>query len=318
MGTTGGPRAPVLPLCFWAMRDVPRASAAVERAAGLAGPDATVQEIRALAGGTHACTYLIRMANPEQEFILREFPPGDDAARDEARVLAALDGLDGLAPRLQANGVSGEPFGGSWLLISRLPGVADITPGQPAVWAAQLGEALGRVHGTAEHRLAGFPSVFGRLGGSLAAVSGPAASVVAANWDLLTGAPAVLTHYDYWSGNTVWECGALTGVVDWSGGALGPRGFDVGWCRLDLYLLYDERIADVFLDSYQTASRSELAGVPLWDLWAVARSHQSVESWVPNYRDLGRADLTAKELRKRHSAWTGRLIAHSMNQSSDP
>jgi len=291
------------------MHDVPRSSAAVERAAGLAGPGATVQGIRALAGGAHACTYLIRTANPEQEFILREFPPGDEAARDEARVLAALDGLDGLAPRLRAKGVSGERPGWSWLLITRLPGVADITPGQPSVWSAQLGEALGQVHGTAGHRLAGFPSVFGRLEGSLAAVSGPAASTVAASWDLLAGASAVLTHYDYWSGNTVWERGALTGVVDWSGGAVGPRGFDVGWCRLDLYLLYDEHIADVFLDSYQTASRSVLADVRLWDLWAVTRSHQIVESWVPNYRDLGRADLTAKELRKRHNAWTDRLLS---------
>jgi aminoglycoside phosphotransferase (APT) family kinase protein len=296
---------------LWAMDEVPRSSAAVERAAGLAGPGATVQGIRALAGGTHACTYLVRTANPEQEFVLREFPPGDDAAVDEARVLAALDGLDGLAPRLRATGVSGEPSGGPWLLISRLPGVADINPGRPGVWAAQLGEALGQVHGTAGHRLAGFSSVFSRLRGPLAAGSGPAARVVAANWGLLTGAPDVLTHYDYWSGNTVWECGTLTGVVDWSGGAVGPRGFDVGWCRLDLYLLYDEHIADVFLDSYQTASRSVLADVPLWDLWAVARSHETVESWVPNYRDLGRADLTAKELRKRHSAWTVRLIAHS-------
>jgi aminoglycoside phosphotransferase (APT) family kinase protein len=291
------------------MRDVPGSSAAVERAAGLAGPGATVQGIRVLAGGTHACTYLIRTANPEREFVLREFPPGDDAARDEARVLAARDGLDGLAPRLQATGVSGEPSGGSWLLISRLPGAADITPGQPAVWAAQLGETLAQVHGTAGHRLAGFPSVSGRLAGSLAALSGPAATVVAANWDLFAGAPAVLTHYDYWSGNTVWECGALTDVVDWAGGALGPRGFDVGWCRLDLYLLYDEHIADVLLDSYQAASRSVLADVTLWDLWAVARSDQIVESWVPNYGDLGRADLTAKELRKRHSAWTDRLIS---------
>lgn len=290
------------------MHDVPRSAAAVKRAAGLAGPGATVQGIRALAGGTHAGTYLIRTENPEQEFILREFPPGDEAARHEAQVLAALDGLDGLAPRLQATGVSGERSGGSWLLITPLPGAADITPGQPSALAAQLGEALGQVHGTAGHRLAGFPSVFARLGGSRADVSGPAASVVAANWDLLTGAPAVLTHYDYWSGNTVWECGALTGVVDWTGSAVGPRGFDVGWCRLDLYLLYDEHLADVFLDSYQTASGSVLADVRLWDLWAVARSHQIVESWVPNYRDLGRADLTAKELRKRHSAWTDRLI----------
>src|SRR3984885_2474361 len=46
----------------------------------------------------------------------------------------------------------------------------------------------------------------------------------------------------------------------------------------------------------------------LADLWAAARSHASVESWVPNYRDLGRSDLTARVLRKRHAAWTRHLI----------
>jgi len=90
----------------------------------------------------------------------------------------------------------------------------------------------------------------------------------------------------------------------------------VGWCRLDLYLLYGEDIADTFLGSYQTASKSALPDVLLWDLWAVARSHEHVESWVPNYGDLGRADLTAGELRKRHSAWTHHLV-NSIGKSLD-
>jgi aminoglycoside phosphotransferase (APT) family kinase protein len=119
----------------------------------------------------------------------------------------------------------------------------------------------------------------------------------------------VLTHYDFWSGNTLWRGGVLTGVVDWSGGGLGPRGFDVGWCRLDLYLLYDEHIADTFLDAYETASGSVLPDRLMWDLWAVARSYEDLESWVPNYRDLGRADLTAAKLRERHTAWTQYLLA---------
>ena len=147
-----------------------------------------------------------------------------------------------------------------------------------------------------------------RPGGSLAAASGPAAGVVRASRELVASAPAVLTHYDFWSGNTVWDGGVLTGVVDWSGGALGPRGFDVGWCRLDLYLLYDEHLAARFLDSYQNASKAVLPDPLVRDLWAVARSHETVESWEPNYRDLGRADLTARELRKRHTGWTQYLI----------
>ncbi len=127
----------------------------------------------------------------------------------------------------------------------------------------------------------------------------------------------MLTHYDFWSGNVLWESGFLTGVVDWPGAALGPAGFDVGWCRLDLYLLYGERIADRFLHAYRAASAAAFPDPLLWDLWAVARSHRAVETWVPNYRDLGRADLTASELRRRHAAWTERLIRRFL-ASQDP
>jgi aminoglycoside phosphotransferase (APT) family kinase protein len=292
------------------MRDLPSSAAAVQRAVRLAGPDATVRAVRALAGGTHARTFLIRTANPELEVILREFPPGDDAARHEAQVLVALDGLGGLAPRLLASGTGtgtgpdGAAPGVPWVLISRLPGTADIIPGQPSAWAAQLGTALAQIHATPGRRLAGLESVFRRPSGSAAAISGPAASMVAASWKLLAGPPAVLTHGDFWSGNVVWRGGVLAGVVDWSGGATGPPGYDIGWCRLDLYLLYGERIADEFLASYRAASPPARLDLLLWDLWAVARSHEIVETWVPNYRDLGRGDLTAGELRSRHTAWT--------------
>jgi hypothetical protein len=101
--------------------------------------------------------------------------------------------------------------------------------------------------------------------------------------------------------------------VDWSGGAIGPRGFDVGWCRLDLYLLYDRHVADSFLVAYQAASGNALSGSLLWDLWAVARSYQHVETWVPNYHDLGRSDLIAAELRQRHTQWSQYLLGQSTN-----
>ncbi len=299
------------------MRDQPRSAAAVRRAAALAGPAATVQATHALAGGTHAGTFLIRTANPELEVVLREFPPGDDAAGRETRVLTALDGLGGLAPRLLASDTDGTSPEGPWVLISRLPGSADIMPDQPAAAAEELGRALARIHATPASRLAGFPSVFDRPGGSAQDVSGPAAGAVAADWKVLAGEPAALTHYDYWSGNVLWEGGVLSGVVDWPGGALGPPGFDVGWCRLDLYLLHGERIAEAFLDSYQAAGDAAVPDPLLWDLWAAARSHRDVETWVPNYRDLGRGDLTAARLRSRHSAWTQYLLASLRSRAGE-
>jgi aminoglycoside phosphotransferase (APT) family kinase protein len=294
----------------------PPSPAAIDRAAALAGPGATVRKVIALPGGTHARTYLIQTADPEREVILREFPPDDRATWREAQVLAALDGLGGLAPRLLASYPDGAPPQGSWNLISRLPGTADITPDDPSAFAGQLGETLARIHAAPRHRLAGFRSVFGRPGEAPAALSGPAASLVAGSWQHLTSAQPVLTHYDFWSGNTVWQDGALTGVVDWSGAALGPRGFDLGWCRLDLFLLFGQRAASRFTEAYQEASAVVVPDLLLHDLWAAARSHQDVESWVPNYSELGRADLTAPELRRRHTAWTGQLIERSMNRQT--
>jgi aminoglycoside phosphotransferase (APT) family kinase protein len=285
--------------------DRPRFLPAVERALGR-----TATVIQALAGGTHARTWLIQVASPELTLILREFPPGDDAAATETRILGVLDGLNGMAPQLVASDSSTASAAGSWTLISRLPGIADLRPAPPARLAEQLGHALARIHATTADGLAGFGSVFARQGSSPAASSGPAADVVTVNWERLASAPAVLTHYDFWSGNVLWQDGVLTGVVDWPGAATGPRGYDVGWCRLDLYLLYDEQIADRFLASYEAASGAALADPLLWDLWAAARSHENVQTWVPNYHDLGRADLTARELRRRHDAWTTYLLEH--------
>jgi aminoglycoside phosphotransferase (APT) family kinase protein len=264
--------------------------------------------VRALAGGTHARTWLIETVSPQREFILREFPAGDEAAAREANVLAALDGLEGLAPRLLASDAAGTQDGVPWVIITRLPGEPDLAPSRPGAAARQLGEALARIHATSRDRLGGFQDALGRPGVSPAALAGPAASVVATNWGLLAGQAGSLTHYDFWSGNTVWRSGVLTGVVDWTGAAVGPPGLDAGWCRLDLYLLHGERVADQFLDSYQAASRRALPQPRLCDLWAVARSCHQVESWVRNYRDLGRADLTAQELRARHTAWTQHLM----------
>jgi hypothetical protein len=78
----------------------------------------------------------------------------------------------------------------------------------------------------------------------------------------------------------------------------------VSWCRLDLLLLHGPEVAEVFLRAYEEAAGEAVPDVTLWDLFALTKSHISVESWRPNYDDLGRTDLTEPALRRRHTAWT--------------
>ena len=281
---------------------------ALEEVRRLAGSSATIESVVRLEGGQHAATWRVDTARPERTVVVRQFPAGDLAAASEAQALRVLDGLEGLAPSLLGSDLAGRWSECPTVLISWLDGEAEITPSDPDGWAAQLGRALARVHSMPSARLAALPSVFEHRGGSRENLDGPAAEGIRSRWPRITACPDVLTHSDYWSGNVVWRDGALTGIVDWSGGARGPRGFDVGWCRLDLYLLFGDPVADAFLAGYEDAIGHRLTDIALWDGWALARSYATVETWTPNYRPLGRADLDEHELRRRHTRWTTRLL----------
>jgi aminoglycoside phosphotransferase (APT) family kinase protein len=272
----------------------------------LVGPEAAVVRTTRLVGGTHARTTLLELVDPPRDIVLREFDPGDGAAEREAHVLQVLDGLDGYVPQVLGHATGAD---GSWVAISRLVGAPIISPDDPVTWARGLGRALARLHSVPSRTILRLPSALTRPGHTTASLQGPAAGVVAENWARVCEGPDVLTHSDFWSGNVLWEGDAVSGVVDWSGGAYGPPALDLGWCRLDLLLLYDERVADEFLGSYRQAAPSSAVDSALCDLWALARSHESVESWVPNYADFGRLDLTAEELRRRHSRWTSDRLA---------
>lgn len=282
-------------------------SGALEEVRRLAGPAAAVAAVERLEGGQHAETWRVDTESPATRVVVREFPAGDSAPVREQRVLRALDGLGGLAPVLLGGDLSGRWSERPTSLISWIDGEPDIVPADPGRWARELGQALAVVHSAPAERLAGLPSVFDDRGGSQDLPAGPLAAEVRSRWSQITASSGVLTHGDYWSGNVVWRDGKLTGVVDWSGGSRGPRGFDVGWCRLDLVLLFDERIADEFLAAYEAEAGQAVGDLRLWDCWAAARSEDTVASWTPNYAPLGRADLDEDRLRRRHARWTAHL-----------
>ncbi|HEX5608878.1 MAG TPA: aminoglycoside phosphotransferase family protein [Solirubrobacterales bacterium] len=280
---------------------------ALEEVRRLAGPSATIRGATRLEGGQHAETWRVDTENPGTSVVVRQFPVGDPAPLHEQQVLRALDGLGGLAPVLLGGDLDGRWSKSPTSLVSWLDGDPDITPADPGGWARELGRALAAVHAVPAERLAALPSVLDGSGGSQEILAGPLAAEVQSRWPEIVSSPQVLTHGDFWSGNVVWRDGRLTGIVDWSGGSRGPHGFDLGWCRLDLVLLFDERIAGDFLAAYEAESGEAVRDLHLWDCWAAARSSDGVGSWVPNYLPLGRADLDEEELRRRHAQWTARL-----------
>ncbi|TFB76387.1 aminoglycoside phosphotransferase family protein [Cryobacterium glaciale] len=260
--------------------------------------------VRTLPGGTHATTTVVG-ASDGTEFVLRQFPPGDDAVRREIRVLAGLDDLGVLAPKLLAADPDGtvhpnDTGNGCPLIVTTLlPGQASITPTDPQDFARQLGQTLACIHSLVVDPV--LPDLF-----TEPAIDSPLHSV----WRELNDEPRVLTHNDFWSGNTVWQRGNLTGIVDWSGAGLAPRGYDLAWCRQDLVFLYNVTVAEEFTRSYNEAFGSPTPDVARWDYFAALKAYPRVETWAPNYTELGRADLDGAGLRRRLTEWMATLPGH--------
>jgi len=101
----------------------------------------------------------------------------------------------------------------------------------------------------------------------------------------------VLIHGDYWPGNTIWQRGRLSGVVDWEMAQVGNPARDVATCRCDLSVLFDVSAADVFTRRYECQRGHPVVDQRFWDLYVVSIAMRWMHEWVVGYQALGRADL---------------------------
>jgi len=69
-----------------------------------------------------------------------------------------------------------------------------------------------------------------------------------------TGSLSVLAHGDLWQGNTLWNDGTVSGVVDWDCAGTGAPGMDLGSLRCDVALCYGNQAAAEVLRCQEGAS----------------------------------------------------------------
>ncbi|HEX8498661.1 MAG TPA: aminoglycoside phosphotransferase family protein [Actinomycetales bacterium] len=250
--------------------------------------------VRRLTGGEHAQTVLC--SDGVTDLVVRSFPVGDRAVAHEMDVLGRLEALGEQVPRLVAATI-GDDGSRPVIVTTRVAGThlsLDVDPHEAARGLARGLALVHRLDGTGL-RPAGVHPPTGL---------GPAAQRARDRWDELDRREPVLTHDDYWSGNTLWQGGSLSGIVDWSGARQAPRGVDLAWCRLDLVLLGCPAAARTLLHEYERASGRQIADIIGWDVQAAAHAEDVVESWAANYAGVGRRHLTGRALRERLDRWS--------------
>jgi aminoglycoside phosphotransferase (APT) family kinase protein len=247
---------------------------------------ARVVGLRRLTGGTAAAVHrlTVEYAAGRRDFVvLRQYEEHHDAA-----VQREIDNLgqvadEGLpAPRLLAVSATGAEAGGHpTILMTRLPGRADLAPADPDRWLDQIADVAVRIH----HATVAAPEFERWIDPHELTVPTSASrpQLWRAMADTLRAAePAYkprFIHRDFQHFNMLWSRGRLTGVVDWGEAASGPPDLDVGHCRLNLAVLFGAKRAERFRIAYEVRAGRRIE--PWWDLHALASYDDSWPEFIP-------------------------------------
>lgn len=253
--------------------------------------------VRVLNGGEHARTLLASCPDGAL-VVVRRFPVGDPAGGREVTLSPRLKELGTLTPGLIAAAPSdaeGSLLVTEYVEATSSPRVSD------QVLGSELGKALSLIHALSGAGLRRVPSR-PPLG------LGPVATAAHHAFPDLARGELVLTHGDFWLGNTLWRGGQLVAVVDWSGAREGPRAVDLAWLRLDLILQGRRAAADAVVAAYEENAGCRVDQLSAWDLQAAAQAEAVVESWSPNYHGIGLTELTPARLRDQLDRWSTSLL----------
>lgn len=294
-------------------------------------PGSHAERVRRLRGGIDAGMHAFDLVEPSgarRVLVLRRYRE-QLAARDPRvaerawRTLLALQQLGLHAPRPVWFDGGGTVFGMPAYVMSYVPGRGNLSPRDERGWLRQLAEALAALHRTIIDGLdlSFLPSIDERLDKVLspAGVARRAAhpdntamTETLRRWrPRLAPAPRVLSHGDFWAGNTLWRRGRLTAVIDWDDATIAPAGYDVGYFRTDIALLAGPHAPDLFLHCYEEASGIRVSQLFFWDLLGATHALPDPARWVAGYHDLGRMDLSVDLVRARLRAFIAGALARA-------
>lgn len=257
--------------------------------------DVTVLEVEA---GDGTLRKLIHRLHGEVD--LQQNP---NVATDEFRVLQ-LTHAAGLATPAPVYLDATDPlFPSPTLVLEYAEGKTDLTPGDSAEYVTQMARELARIHrmDTAGRDLSFLlrveddcASAIGKPPESPGVTAGERELIemLAPCWPLPRNNAPVVLHGDYWPGNTLWQDGRLTAVIDWEDTRRGDPLFDVSNARFEILMLFGAEIMDLFTRHYESLNPVDSGCLPWWDVYTAFRVVNKLDFLATAARDesLIRAD----------------------------
>ena len=284
-------------------------------------PRARATHSAPILGGLDAATYALDLdiGGERRELVARVFTlpvHGDGGAA--RRYWNAISGIPVdagvLVPRPVYLDAEGSLVGLPCMVMTRLPGIPLARPANEASWIDQLADAVASIHGVDVTKL---PADYARAPNPVELVEKRltywSPKILEDLWRdvaeaLRSEAPrvisngTVLTHGDFWFGNTLWSEERLTGIVDWDDAQINDPGFDIGYARGDVQLVLGGTAPDRFLARYE-AARGKVRSIAFWDLVSTLPAFRWLDDWAAGYREVGRSELSDEIARDRFAGF---------------
>jgi aminoglycoside phosphotransferase (APT) family kinase protein len=296
------------------------------RIAHAVDPDARAIRSAPILGGLDAATYTLDLdvRGESRELVVRIFtlPVHRDGAAAR-RYWNAIRGIPPnaavLVPRPIHLDAEGSLVGLPCMVMTRLSGTPLARPADQQSWIDQLAEALAAIHHV---DVSSLPADYARAAQPVELVEARLGywppKILEDLWREVAGAlrlaapratsnGTVLTHGDFWFGNTLWSDERLTGIVDWDSAQIADPGFDVGYARGDLQLVLAGDAPDRLLARYE-ARRGKLGSMAFWDLVAILPAFRWLDDWAVGYREVGRDEITNEVARERLEAFVRKAL----------
>jgi aminoglycoside phosphotransferase (APT) family kinase protein len=286
-----------------------------ERMAADFGPGARVRRVRKLGGGLMSDVFAVELERaPFDRVVVKRVRPDDDVNRDfdvEWECLGFAERIPVPAPRRVALDADGGWFGVPALVMTQLPGRADVTPQNVDDWLRQLALVMATIHATDTEGATGAllrpPEVW--EGPTFRAGPLVERSIAAIDEHVPRGGwPPVVIHGDFHPGQTLWQRGRLSGVVDWGDLLLGSRWYEVAYCRADVVFLHGVKAADRILHHYVDITGLEPVDLPAFDLVCGIHAREFGHRFLDAYREQGRTD-NMRQCAARLTAFIRRALA---------
>ncbi len=278
-------------------------------------PKSTLHQIRPLTGGLSADMVVLEFIDETGQtraVVVRQHTHGyAPTAQNEFRLLQQLHQAQQQTPKPYHLDLSGQILPNPYLIIEFIEGEMLLAPHDLEQYIAQLANQLASIHSTPIDlsALTFLPvkttSCIELEREKPQRHDSLQESAIRQQLEALTPLVQtnknVLSHGDFWPGNSLWQNGKLVAVIDWEDACLGDPLRDLAISRCDIVWIFGIAAMHQFTALYQAQMPIDYENLAYWDLCAALRfirlAGDNLDEWVGFFPAFGRADITVDTLR---------------------